>query len=319
MSDLALPGYHVTHCQPDARPSGAVLIPARSADGAQSLVSVGRGGQITWCRPLPFPVDEVRLGLKEKTLLVIGQNGRAHEVSFDGRILQTWVSAGVFTRGVVGIRVNAQRLHHAIQEIAPDIYLAPSGADSDAVICFERKGGIRWQWQLDTRLGCSGGTASSAVMDPTDGGVLIALPNTGLVVKLSRRGDLVWVLQSGTEPTGLQPMRHLTLEEEVKVERPDHLSFCADGTLLLVDGRMARCLRIDADAMTARCVWAFQGAASHSGACEVPGGNRMIATSKPAELLEVAASGETVFHAKAPGWTFGRPEYLPETVAARLV
>lgn len=93
-------------------------------------------------------------------------DGRAFEMGFNGQILHQWYCKPRFPEGADGVGLNTQKLHHTLQEIAPDIYLSMSirqhrqknvVADwthlmSDTVLVFDRKGDIHWECDLQDIL-----------------------------------------------------------------------------------------------------------------------------------------------------------------------
>ncbi|MEM7438753.1 MAG: aryl-sulfate sulfotransferase [Pseudomonadota bacterium] len=337
-----LPDYKVLSCKPEARSDGAVLLtigrgyrPNRVASEFDAFLAIGQDGNIRWLHQMPFCLMDARLGLKHKTILVVGTDGRAHEIAFDGRVLQSWYTIDKGDQGEPGIKLPTAKLHHTIQEIAPDIYLSLSAERlpltqpdddwthlmSDTVLCFDRKGTIRWQWSmaplLDQNRMCYGSElpywinqgyprtrdwthANCAIIDPTDGGILISCRHQDAVVKLTRRGELAWILG---DPGGWrEPWSDYLLK--IDGERPPYhqhdLSFLNNGDLMLFDNGAAGAVppqpeqplwdrksyavsyKIDADTRRAAETSRYGGADlpySHyvSGVCEMPNGNRFIA------------------------------------------
>ncbi len=270
------PEFEILICDADARDDGVMLLTLgrntrsiHKASACELVVALDPTGRVVWQKQLPFCVMDCRLSL-QNTLLIMATDGRAVEMGFNGQILHQWYCKPMPPAGADGVGLATQKLHHTIQEIAPDIYLSMSirqhplakanGAwthlMSDTVLVFDRKGDIHWEWDLHdildptrTGYGCTtpywpnqgwAGTqdwthANCAVIDPTDGGILLSLRHQDAVVKLTRRGELDWILGDSAGWCTPWADKVLPIEGGRPFYHQHDLSFAANGDLMLFD------------------------------------------------------------------------------------
>ncbi len=209
--------------------------------------------------------------------------------------------------------------------------------------------------------------ANCIIRDPQDGRYLISMRHQDAVVKVTVEGELVWILGDPTGWSGKWQEKLLRIDGGRPFYHQHDLSFTSAGDLMLYDNgtagafppnaeqpieereSFALAYRIDEEAMVATETWRYGGQDipySHyvSGVCELPNGNRFIASTGlrhdldgyrveippqgvgAIDLVEVTPEGERVFHATVSdpsaepeaGWNGFRPEYVPPEVSAQL-
>lgn len=318
-----IPQPGILHLKADARSAGVGLVPLSGGDTAGAVLAIDRQGRIVWQRDLPFGVIECRAGL-QGTLLLMGTDGQAREMGLDGRLLHRWHPAGREAGTPCGVPLPVRALCHSFGEIAPDIYLslARDLEGRDALLRFDRRGSLHALWPLAGSPGHAGagspghaGRPTGAMMDPTDGGVILTLTDPGAVVKLTRDGRPDWHLGPQAAGDGTPELR-----------RPAQPAYTLDGALLIFDGGGAMALRPPHGAGHGGVIWqqaAPRGAPlPGGGVCET--GNRSLFLLKGGDvpaLLDITRQGVILLRARLSlprGWIPGRPAHLGPDIARRL-
>ncbi|MEM7271484.1 MAG: aryl-sulfate sulfotransferase [Actinomycetota bacterium] len=340
------------------------------------LVALGPDGRVVWQRDLPQALMDCRASGRE-TLLAVTAGGCLQELDRTGALVGEWYPALLYPDGIPehpqAIPLPTLKLHHAATEL-PDGRLAtlsvrlmrgvndnPEFPDSmaDTIIVFDRDGTVEREVALDELLdhdrrshshylpywplqgfdGVADWThANGLSVDPLDGGFIVSLRHQDAVIKVSRQGDLVWIL---SEPDWAEPWseRVLVVDGGRPFYHQHDAAFTDDGVLLLFDNgnhgsrpptpsqpvdelsTYALGYRIDEGAMTATEEWRYGGRdIAHStyvgGVTQTPNGNRFIACtgikrepdgsyspSTPdgigsVECYEVTPEGDLVFHTR---------------------
>jgi len=329
------------------------------------IVAIDQEGAITWQRDLAFATMDCRRSNQE-TLLVMGSHGSIVELDRTGEQLNEWSNADLGTL----------KMHHSVSEL-PDGKLVTLSADliagasddsdwpdlmADTVLIFDREGTVETEFSLAPLLdmdrhthshlipywpllgfdGCADWThGNSVTVDPADGGLIVSLRHQDAVIKLTRSGELVWILGDSTGWKTPWSDKLLQLDGQRPFAHQHDAGFAPDGTLLLFDNgtvgeledrqSFALGYRIDEVAMTATEVWRYGGddlpySDYVSGVTMMPNGNRFIACTgiklEPdgsraplpprgigsIELCEVTPDGERVFHARIEDPEAGRDE-----------
>jgi len=364
------PNVEVLHLDQGARADGVVLLTIgrntrsiHKTSDRELIVAIGQSGEIVWQHDLPFATMDCRRSAQD-TLLVMGTHGSIVELDRSGAQLNEWTNADLDTL----------KLHHSVSEL-PDGKLVTLSADqvpgigddpdwpdlmADTVLIFDRDGTVETEFSLAPLLDldrhgtshkipywpllgfpkCADWThGNSVTVDPSDAGLIVSLRHQDAVVKLTRSGELVWILG---HPEGWKK----PWADKLLAAPPGRMffhqhdaAFASDGTLMLFDNgtvgelqereSFAVAYRIDESAMTATEVWRYGG--EHlpysdyvSGVTMMPNGNRFIActgikrepdgSNAPLppqgigsiELFEVTAHNDLVFHARIEDPAAGR-------------
>ena len=275
-----LPEIEILEIDPARRDDGVILLTVgrntrsinRTSD-MEAVIAIDRAGEIAWHRRFGFALMDCRLSLQE-TLLVMGTDGRAAEIGFDGRLLRQWYCAPRFPDGLEGIPLATEKIHHTICEIGTDRYLTLSieqrplpdpDADwthfiADTVVVFAGDGTITTELRLADVLDCSREShgdalpywpsqgwpktrdrthGNCAIADPRDGCVLLSLRHQDCVAKLSLEGELAWILGDPGGWQGTCRDRLLSVEGGRPFYHQHDLSFTAGGDLMLFDNGTA--------------------------------------------------------------------------------
>lgn len=309
-------------CAPAARDAGVVLLALAKGPDKGALVALDQSGQTVWQHEFPFVISSCRLSL-QRTILVMTADGRALDIGLNGQLLRQWHGADFPTESGFGAMIATGRLHHSIEEIAPDIYLSLSRLDGtdgrETVLVFDRHGSIHWEWILDEKLSAPA-SASCAIMDPTDGGIILSMGPQNAIAKLSRRGVLDWVL--GGAADWCSDKRLTQIGGPFRV--PRDLSFAANGDLLFYANGTAQSYRLDAVNMRAEQSWQQHPppvAGAFGTVVETPRGNRFLANADGGNLQEFSLEGHVVLQASLPreaGWSCVDAAYMPADPARWL-
>ncbi len=336
-----LPKIDLEISQPDKRDKGLILLTIgrntrsiRKTSEFEAIIAIDRHGEIVWHKTFDFCLMDCRQS-RQNTLLVMGTDGRALEIGFDGELIHQWYCTPRFPDGLDGIPLETEKIHHTICELADGLLASLSihhhplaephdgwtHLMSDTVVIFDRAGRIEQEFSLvdclDTERMSHDGPApywanqgwlntldwthgNCLIEDPKDGGLLLSLRHQDAVVKVTRRGELVWILGDSTGWRTPWQNKLLRLQGGRPFYHQHDLSFTAAGHLMLFDNgtagsfppnpRQPLALRqsfaltyeIDEILMTAKETWRYGGEGfpySHyvSGVCEMPNGNRFIA------------------------------------------
>lgn len=310
----------------------------RPSSDRELIVALDRHGDVVWLRDMPVPLLDCRRSQRD-TLLVMQSTARIVELNQRGERLGEWYSKPAHPSGLpdnaAAIPLQTKKLHHSVSEtldgklvslsvrLMPGLGGHPEYPDlmDDTLIVFDRAGTVEMEiafvdlldverhsyghtipyWPLQGYPGVADWAhGNSVTVDPGDGGFVVSLRHQNAVVKLSRHGELEWIL--GT-PNG---WREPWAEKLLRIDggRPFHhqhdAHFCDTGELLLFDNGTsgghppepelpidqqeshALAYRIEVDAMTATETWRYGGdAIAYSGyvggVAQTPNGNRFIA------------------------------------------
>ena len=273
-----LPNLNILHCDSEKRSDGVILLTIgrntraiNKTSELEAIIAIDRHGDIVWHRELDFVLMDCRQS-KSDTLLVMGTDGRAIEMGFDGQILHEWFNPKAYTGK--GILLNTPKIHHTICETSNGLLLSvsieqlqlpePQGEWThfigDMVVLFDREGHIHKEISLKdildtTRYSHDGSVpywprqgypntldwthANCVIEDPMDGGFLLSLRHQDAVVKLSTDGDLIWILGDPTSWRDPWKDKLLKIEGGRPFYHQHDLSFTANGDLLLFDNGTA--------------------------------------------------------------------------------
>ena len=304
----------------------------RKVSEFEAVIAIDRYGEIVWRREFDFCIMDCRRSASD-TLLVMGTDGRAVEIGLDGTLLRQWYCSPRFPEGLDGIPLETGKLHHTIAEPEPGRLLSlsvehlplecPDGEWThfmgDTVVLFDRDGRIEQEISLagilDLRRMCYGSDApywanqgwprtrdwthgNCAIVDPSDGGILVSLRHQDCVIKIRRDGELAWILGDPNGWREAQAGKLLKIDGGRPFYHQHDLSFTSNGDLMLFDNgtagaappapeqpiaerrSFALAYAVDERAMTATETWRYGDIPySHyvSGVCEMPNGNRFIA------------------------------------------
>ncbi len=277
---MSLPNPELLDIDAGARNGGVVLLTvgrnSRSVNKTsdfEAVMAIDRNGEIVWYREFDFGLMDCRLS-RQETLLVMGSDGRAVELGFDGSIRQQWYCRPRFPDGLDGTALATEKFHHTLCEIEADRYLTLSVEHrpldrpdrswthlmADTVLIFERDGTIVTEFCLadilDTDRACYGDKApywsnqgwpqtrdwshgNCAIVDDRDGGLLLSLRHQDCVVKVSPAGELIWILGDPAGWTDDLKTSLLTIKGGRPFYHQHDLSFTAAGELLLFDNGTA--------------------------------------------------------------------------------
>lgn len=315
-------GLDILTCNGAARDDGVMLLALAQGADAGGLVALDPLGQIVWQQGFPFAISSCRLSL-QRTILAMAADGRALDIGLNGQVLRQWQGADFQAEDGFGAVLATGALHHSIEEIAPDIYLslARSGNTDgrDTVLVFDRHGSIHWQWDLGEKLS-SPVSATCAIMDPTDGGIILSLGPQNAIAKLSRRGGLDWVLGGAADFCAHKKLAH----GGNPFFAPCDLSFAANGDLLFCANGAAQSYRIDGVNMRADQSWQHGFGAENGGlgaVVETPSDNRFLTHAHGGKLQELSPDGTMIFQASLPqeaGWRCTDAVFMPADPARWL-
>ncbi len=299
------------------------------------IVALDRHGNIAWQQDMPFGLMDCRLS-RSNSLLVMGANGQIAELAPDGSMIGRWYSRPYHPDGIDGaIAIDTMKFHHSVNELPdnklvtlsarlqPGVGHNPDWPDNmtDTVIIFDRQGAVEIEfalsdildtdrhthghyvpyWPLQGWHGCTDWShANSVTVDPQDGQLIISLRHQDAVIKVTRTGELVWILSmaDGWRPPWSDKL--LTIDGGRPFTHQHDAAFTADGALLLFDNgttaafpptpaqpieerqTFALGYRIDTNTMTATEVWRYGGddlpyTSYVGGVTQTPNGNRFIA------------------------------------------
>lgn len=315
-------GLDILTCAAAARDGGVMLLALAQGANKGGLIALDPSGQIVWQQRFPFAISSCRVSL-QRTILAMAADGRALDIGLNGQVLRQWQGADFQSGNAFGAVLATGALHHSIEEIAPDIYLslAKSGYTDvrDSVLVFDRHGSIHWQWVLDEKLSAEA-FATSAIMDPTDGGIILSLGPQNAIAKLSRRGALDWVLGGAADFCADQKLTQVG----ASFSAPRDLSFAANGDLLFCAQGTAQSYRIDAVDMRAEQSWQYDFGLENGGfgaVVETPRGNRFLTHADGGKLQELSPDGAVVFQAslsQKTGWRCTDAVFMPDDPARWL-
>nr|WP_323780482.1 hypothetical protein [Amylibacter sp.] len=315
-------GLDVLTCNGAARDDGVMLLALAQGADAGGLVALDPFGQIVWQQGFPFAINSCRLSL-QRTILAMTGAGQALDIGLNGQVLRQWQGTDFQGEDGFGAVLATGTLHHSIEEIAPDIYLSlarPGDRDArDTVLVFDRHGSIHWQWSLDEKISAPV-SATCAIMDPTDGGIILSLGPHNAIAKLSRRGGLDWVLEGAAGFCAHKKLAH----GGNPFFAPCDLSFAANGDLLFSATGAAQSYRIDGANMCADQSWQHDFGAENGGlgaVVETPTGNRFLIHGHGGKLQELSPDGTVVFQASLPqngGWVCADAVFMPADPARWL-
>jgi len=306
----------------------------RNQSPFEAIIAINREGEISWHREFDFCLMDCRRS-GQNTLLIMGTGGRAMEIGFDGKLLNQWYCKERFPKGQVGIALDTMKIHHGLCELTDGKIASISIKQhklqepaenwnyfmADTVVEFDRRGNITSEFSLadvlDINRFAHGSEApywemqgwpktkdwshaNCIIEDPKDGGLLVSLRHQDAIIKVTRDGELAWILG---DPTGWEDKYKEKLLDIIGGRPFYHqhdLSFTSNGDLMLFDNgtagafppkalqpieeRESFVLSYDINQinMTATETWRYGGADlpySHyvSGVCEMPNGNKFIA------------------------------------------
>ncbi len=275
-----LPQFDIKLCKPEWRNDGLILLTIgrntrsiRKTSPFEAVIGIDRNGRIPYHRQFEFGLMDSRQS-RANTLLIMGTDGRALEMDYEGTVLHQWYCPDRFPNGLDGTPIHTAKLHHTIVELSNGFLASlsiqhheldkPDGewthVMGDSVVIFDRSGKIENEIFLTdmldtTRYGHDSkipywpnqgfpGTidwshCNCLIEDPNDGGYLISSRHLDAVFKISPQGELVWILG---DATGWQkPWQDKLLHWEGK--RPFYhqhdLSFTSNGNLMLFDNGTA--------------------------------------------------------------------------------
>ncbi len=306
-----------------------------STSEREVIVAIDRTGQVVWQRDMPFGLMDCRLS-RSNSLLVMASSGQIAELAPDGSMIGRWYSELYHPDGIDGaISMPTLKFHHTVNEL-PDNKLVslsarllsgvngdPDWPDTmvDTVIIFDRDGTVEIEfpltdildidrhtygqyvpyWPLQGWNGCADWShGNSVTVDPADDNLIVSLRHQDAVIKVTRTGELIWILSmaDGWRPPWSDKL--LTIDGGRPFTHQHDVGFTDDGTLLLFDNGTSSAFppepvtpledresfalgyRIDAEAMSATEVWRYGGQALPytsyvGGVTQTPNGNRFIA------------------------------------------
>ncbi|MGB7303019.1 MAG: aryl-sulfate sulfotransferase [Burkholderiaceae bacterium] len=328
------PEFSVIHATPGSHQGLVVLTVGRNTRAIHSnsefeaIIALNASGEIVWTKMMDFALMDCRQS-RRGSLLVMGTTGVAEELAFDGTLVNRWYCPDRFPEGTTGTPLPTMKIHHAISELSDGLLATVSIREhplenpepdwqrfmSDTIVLFNREGTIHMELDLidllDTARITTDGRlpywrfqgwsetmdwshANSIIEDPADGGLLLSLRHQDAIIKVSRSGELVWILGNPLDWGGQWQDRLLKIDGGPPFFHQHDVSITSYGELMLFDNganpdqpidthqSSVLCFRIDEAAMTATETWRFGSdflpySTYVSGVCELDNKNVFVA------------------------------------------
>ncbi|MEM9852111.1 MAG: aryl-sulfate sulfotransferase [Pseudomonadota bacterium] len=309
----------------------------RKTSPCKQVIAISQEGKLVWRQDFDFCLVNRRRSRRD-TVLIMGTGGVAREIDRAGRVLHTRYAAGLHASAPDGVRVDTLKFHHSICELADgtlcslslewrpldDLEEIADHVMLDTVVIWHRDGTVLRKMSLaqvcdithvshdwDPIYYSNQGwprtkdwsQGNCVIEDPADGGFLMSFCHQDSVTKVSRAGELEWIMGGDASYRPVIREKLLKMDWQRPFWHPHDISFNAAGNLLILDKSKggafspdpkppietweshALTFRIDVAGRTAPETWRHGGAGKLpfslcvGSVCEMPNGNRLIACS----------------------------------------